>query len=369
VPRLAAFETIHDDEVVECLQLTTVHLPMEEAFEEGVCSFEEGGGPHRRRRRRGNIMLGPTDEQPPLYTGVFVARLGGREVRFRGLVRIRESDRAPAWIRKHLLPQPGTALSRWLREQLDGAVPPEWTRVGQRALSTLTRPLGRADLDLGDVTVVNGFRGLYSTGPAGCFEFERVAIGGRSLLSRTVTLGLEVRLARRLAGRDGRVPVVLRLRIASDGACCWYDGRSFGLCDDIGELPRPLRKLLDARGTAFDHGVVPMRPLTDLRPRFLLKPPSRRALEMAGGPSSSPPLCADRPALLYPSTDPLPLLDSAGGLVGLPTITDPAEAAAILVRSSDRKVYVPGAPPLDPRDLDLRPSGWLVGADLLGVGP
>ena len=367
MPRLIAFETIHDDEDAECLRITSTHLPIETLFDEGVCSFEDGVNRQRRRRRTPISWEAPT-VPPSLRTGIFILRLGGREVRFRGHVRIRNPDRAPEWLEEHAVPRPGTAVWRWLRGVVDGPVEPEWNRANRSALSQLRGLLGGPACEAGEIAVVNNFRGLYSTGPGGCYEFERVDAGGRSLLARTPTFGLEIRLGRRLAGPAGPVPIVQRLRISSGGACSWYDGRSFGVCDDIDDLPPALRTLLSARGTAFDHDDTPMRPMGDLRPRFLLKPPSRRAVQGAGGPGAEPPGWMNYPALLFPSTDPLPLLDPTGELIGLPVIADPAEAAAVLIRSSSGTVFVPGTPPQDFRDLNLRLSGWLVGVNLRGAG-
>jgi hypothetical protein len=106
-----------------------------------------------------------------------------------------------------------------------------------------------------------------------------------------------------------------------------------------------------------------MRPLHDLRPVFILRVPTLREIEEAGGPATTPPTVAGAPAWMFDSTAPLRLLDRGGDLLDLPTITEPALAAAILVRCSAGTTYVPGNPPLHHRDLPRR-RGWLVGTTL-----
>ena len=365
MPGVIGFKTIYDDEVAECLELTRFHLPTSRLLSESLCSFEDGTPlVPSRIRRPGQPFLRPP---APLRVGRHVVRCGGREYRFRGLVRIRKPSSVAIWMRRHGVPDPRTALAIWLGEQGLGPVGGDWDRASRRALSGLRSELSGHGYLPGDAMVVTSFPGLYATGREGCHELRRVEVGDRRLLARTWTQGLELRLERRIASEAGRVPVVLRLRLSEDSGCSWFDGRSFGVCDLPEDLPSALRARLEARGTAFDHGETSMRPMADLRPRFLLRVPTRRALDAAGGPSAELPACAAAPALLYPSTEPLPLLEPDGSLRRLPLVDEPGKAAAILARCSEGAVYVPSAPPIRTPDLDLQGPRWLVGSELLGA--
>ena len=368
MPRVVGFKTVHDDEVAECLEVTRFHLPTKRLLEESLCSFEDG---MPVAPRRVSFPMAPHRRPPPrptLRLGRFVMRVDGRERRFRGLVRIRKVRSASTWMRRLLVPRPRTSLASWLHEEGIDPAADGWERMARRSLSRLRDELTSPPYVAGEATVVAGFPGVYATGRDGCYEVRRIEIGDRRLLARSWIYGLELRLERRVSTPSGRVPVVLRLRLSEDSGCSWYDGRSFGVCDLPDDVPTALRALLEARGTAYDHGETSMRPLGDLRPRFLVRTPTRRELAAAGGPSGSLPACASAPAFVHASTEPLPLLQVDGTLWDIPTVTDPAQAAAILARCSERTVYVPSAPPIRDPDLDLSGPRWRVGSQLIGVG-
>jgi hypothetical protein len=368
VPRVIGFKTIHDDDVAECLEVTRFHLSTKRLLEESLCSFEDGTTPTRRRLP----FPRPPHLRPPvpssLRVGWFVLRVDGRERRFRGLVRIRRVPSASTWIRRHLVAHPRTSLASWLHEENVDPSGDGWDRAARRALSRLRDELASPPYIPGEATVVSGFPGLYATHREGCFEVRQVEVGDRRLLARSWVHGLELRLERRVSTPSGRVPVVLRLRLSEDSGCSWYDGRSFGVCDLPDDVPSALRALLEARGTAFDHGETSMRPLGDLLPCFLVRTPTRRELTAAGGPAGSPPDCASAPAFVHASTEPLPLLEPDGSLRAIAAVTDPAQAGAILARCSERTIYVPNAPPIREPDLDLSGPRWRIGSQLLGVG-
>ena len=360
------FKTVHDDDVAEVLKATKFQFPLERIVQADICSFEESFVPYKRYRDVG-LPYWPGASVSPIRLGRFRLRCGGRDEEVRGLLRLRAPENFARWAPRNLVLAPGTSPWRWLRAATGEEPSGGWDKKTRRQLRRLEDRLSCPAFAPGEDTAVNDLPGVYVTGPGGCHEFSRIETPSGQMLAKTSEGGVEFRLSKRPALGRHRVPIMVRLRVADSGRCAFFDGRSFGVREQLTALPRRLSSLLDTRGTAYAPSDVAMRPLSDLQPRFLLKVPSKRSLNAAGGAAPNPPDIADRPAILLRSTEPIALLDDDGQLRDLPIIDEPGEAAAVLVRCPERHVYVPSATPLDVRDLRLRGSQWLVGCELGGM--
>lgn len=366
--QLKAFEIVHDDEHADCLELTTLRMPLADVIAARSCSFD---GRVSQRRRRNHIhhpfQFEPEPDSMPLRTGTFVLRPDGGRRRIKGLVCLRDHESAPTWIPENLVPATGTALRGWLRAK--GAEPAgeDWDAQSLQALGSLARELDRVSMP-GGVSMVRGLPGLYGTGFEGCLDLDSLGvIKGRRMLARTTYDGVEFTVRRRIRCAAGQVPVAQRLRVWHDGSWSGSDGRTFVAGSNLDDVPPRLWATMNARGRAEKASQVPMRPTNDLEPLFILRCPSTRVINAAGGPAAAPPPCASRPALLFATTDPMPLLTADGQLRDIPIVGDPSDAAAILVRAAGRGVYVPSARPLDVRDLPSRAGEWLVGMRMGGA--
>lgn len=360
---LHAFTVVRDDEEAECLQSTTERIPLAEILALGVQSFVPGRVRHRRGWPHGHMprVARPRDRDG-LELGMHMVDVGGDYELVRGVVRARDAESFPDYLVEHFQPRRGTGVWRWLEPQ--GAAPAsgEWDERSREALKRLPRLLAPYR---GVSATVPGFPGLYGTDETGCHEFVPVpAPGPRPLVACEADGDVDVTVTRRVGSRGGRVPMTLRLRVTPAYEWSYFDGTSFQVGKSLATVPRRVWSLMDKRGVVRPASDAPMWPATDLRPCFLVRAPSLHGVRKAGGPAAVPPSCAQRPAMLFPTTGPVPLLDGDGCLRDIPIVTRPDEAASILLRASGREVYVPHGPPLDMRDLAFPYAEWIVGVAL-----
>jgi hypothetical protein len=352
VTKVVAFERV--DLGVDCcefLELKTVQVPITRVIEDGIVSWERARSPGREPVP-GHFTVG-FPRRGPVAVGTH--QFNGGPSR-RGFFRLTTSaEEFINWARRGLVPARGTAMRSWLRDQGSEPRGEDWEPLALRALGRLPQLLGSRGLR-------GRSRGLEWLCVAGDdLGLSSVEAGGRTVLARAGRPTVEVTIERRLCADAHRIPIVLRLRASREGLWEYYDGTRLSLGSRLCDLPRTALGAMDRRGTAFTRRPIALRPLADLRVAWMLRCPTASSLrDMKRAPG--PPYCALRPALLFKTLEPLPLVGTDGGLVEAPVIDDPAQAVAILARSG-ADVYVPGATPVDLRDLP-RFRGWLAGMQL-----
>jgi hypothetical protein len=367
--RLHVHKKTHDDDTTEFLSPTTVQVPLQRVIDERMTSWvSQALNAHRRRGMppwAGQIWPQP-EGAARLKRGWFEFEFEGPMGRGRqeGMLRVRDVAEFPKWILRNHRPVRGTALYRYLRSM--GAAPADgkWDARSEAAVRRIPQVV---DLSMG-TSLIPGFPGVYVTGDDGCEEMRLLEVPGpQPVYAPNASPTIEITVERRVGGGNYRIPVVQRLRFGPGGEWTCHDGRDFLYGESLADLPPRLEALMNSKGTAWEPTAVRMRPSADLTPMFLLRCPSMADVARTRGDVIAPPAVAARPALLYPTTDPLPLLDAGGDLLGLPIVDAPEAALAILARCPARGVYVPSSPPLDPRDVHRSGARWLAGVSCAGA--
>ena len=154
------------------------------------------------------------------------------------------------------------------------------------------------------------------------------------------------------------------------GAVGWWDGRSYGYSQGLGDLPAALRDRLEAHGMAWKATSAHTRPRTDQRALFLLRVPAHTEVPGRQGRVVRPVPVASCPAILEPFDSTVPLLDCAGRPLSLPVFADPIDALSVLARASGGRIFVPHAEPMDLADVNLpATAAWRIGCLPGSVSP
>ncbi len=279
--------------------------------------------------------------------------------RFKGLVVSRSATRLTRYLLQAARPTRGTVLATWLQGRaLDEATMAELGELLERAWlmgqDVEGMPLGRR-LPKGGMALL----------PEGTdIRLKRVTIEDQDWwmdrIHRPKTVCTAV--VDRILTIDGhRVPQPLHLRRNAPGTWYgWYDGKLAGHSGSLEAVPARLLDRMEEQGWMRSTS-EPLRPLADLEVRFLLRRPSLD--DRPREPAPMVPKCCDQPAILIPTTEPVPLVDRRGRPLDLPMITDPADALSVLGRAYNGRIYVPHAHCLDPFDVNCHTgrAEWLMG--------
>ncbi len=338
-------------EGVEVWQLNVAELPVDEALRRELICLEGSVDLTRGRKspwgRRGMRSLTPA-----------TLDLDGFG-RFRGLIVSRSATRLTQYLLRAARPTTGTVLATWLQSRaLDEASMAELGELLERAWlmgrDVEGTPLGRS-LPKGGLALLPEETDIRLT---------RVSISGRDWWLDRVHSPKTVCAAvvDRILTIDGhRVPQPLHLRRNPLGTWYgWYDGTRSGHAPTLDAVPTRLVDRVEEQGW-MRAATEPLRPLADLDVRFLLRRPSLDDRPRA--PAPAVPAACNHPAILIPTTDPVPLVDLGGRPLGIPMIVDPEEAFAVLGRTYNGRIYVPHAHCLDPFDVRCHATRteWLMG--------
>ncbi len=343
---------VHDVwEGVQVWRLGVAQMPVDEALEKDLISLEGSVELNRGRRspwgRRGVRSLKPAT--------LDLEGFG----RLKGLVVSRSATRLTQYLLRAARPTKGTVLATWLQGRpFDEASMAELGELLERAWlmgqEVEGMPLGRK--------LPNGGMALLPEGTD--IRLVRVTIGERDWwmdrIHRTGVVSAAV-VDRYLTLGRHRVPQPLHLRRNPPGTWYgWYDGSQAGYAPSIEAIPARLLDRVEAQGW-MRATTEPLRPLADLDVRFLLRRPSLD--DRPRRPAAAVPAACTKPAILIPTTEPVPLVDHEGRPLDLPMITEPAEALAVLGRAYNGRIFVPHAHCLDPFDVSCRAgrAEWLMG--------
>lgn len=336
---------------VEVWRLGVAQMPVDEALQKELICLEGAVDLTRGRKsrwgRRGVRSLRPA-----------YLDLEGFG-RFKGLVVSRSATRLTRYLLQAARPTRGTVLGTWLQGR----------KLDEPSMAELGELLERAWLLGQDVEGMPLGRKLPKGGmallPEGTdIRLARVTIEGQDWwldrIHRPKTVCTAV-VDRILTIGGHRVPQPLHLRRNAPGTWYgWYDGRLAGHAGAIEALPARLVDRIEEQGW-MRAATEPLRPLADLEVRFLLRRPTLD--DRPRKPASEVPSACGHPAILIPSTEPVPLVDPDGRPLDLPMVTDPAQALAVLGRSYNGRIYVPHAHCLDPYDVSCHATKaeWLMG--------
>ena len=349
--RIKGLVVHHVMEGVEVWERGTAQIPLQQAFEGELIGLD---GPVQLNRGRPG-RWGRRGIRELRVANLDLEGLG----RIRGVVVSRSATRLTRYLLHAARPTRGTALGTWLqgRELNEGSMAELGELLEQAWLlgrDVEGTPLGRR-LPKGGVALLSDSVEL---------RLVRVTLEGRDWwLDRVHAVHTSCAAVQdRILTIDGhRVPQPLQVR--SHGPMPlhgWYDGLRHGHAPSLDALPPCLVEQMDERG--WMRAVKdPLRPLTDLEVRFMVRRPDSR--ERPHAPAPAPPPGCDHPAILVPSTDPVPLVDPGGRPLRVPIISDPEEAMAVLGRAYNGRIYVPHAHCLHPEDVRCGTgrSDWLVG--------
>jgi hypothetical protein len=338
-------------EGVEVWEQGTAQLPLQQALEGELVSLEGAvalsrGRPGRWGRR-----------------GVRELRLASLDLeglgRIRGVVVSRSATRLTRYLLRAARPTRRTVLATWLQErELNEASMAELGELLEQAWL-----LGR-DVEGSPLSRRLPKGGLALLPDSAELSLAKVSIDGhdwwmnRIREPHTVCAVVQDRI---LTIGGHRIPQPLQIRRHGPMPLyAWYDGLRHGHASSLEALPPSMLERMDERGW-MRSVTEPLRPLTDLELRFLVRRPSRNERPRHAA-SSVPPGC-EHPAILMRSSEPVPLVGPGGRPLDVPIVDDPAEALAVLGRAYDSRIYVPHAPCLPPDEVPGRASRseWLLG--------
>ncbi len=343
---------VHDVmEGVEVWELGTAQIPLQQAFDGELIGLD---GPVQLNRGRPG-RWGRRGIRELRVANLDLEGLG----HIRGVVVSRSVTRLTRYLLGAARPTRNTVLRTWLQgRDLNEASMAELGELLEQAWllgrDVQGTPLGRS-LPRGGVALLTDSVEL---------RLVRVTLDGREWwLDRVhTTNGSCAAVQDRILTIDGhRIPQPLQVRRYGPMPLYgWYDGLRHGHAQSLEALPQGFIEQLEER--AWMRGVEdPLRPLSDLEVRFMVRRPDYRERPLA--PATAPPPGCDHPAILVPSTEPVPLVDPGGRPLQVPIIADPAEAMAVLGRAYNGRIYVPHAHCLHPEDVRCASgrTDWLVG--------